>query len=211
MREGAIVGPGLADGDSPAPHPVRVDPSFRTTEVCERCHQAEATYPGKSFICVFDTGDEWREGPYDDEGKTCIDCHMPPVERPAATGGPVRQVARHWWRGAGIPKIAGRYPPPEANPPGLGLDAAVTAGEVVVTATNANAGHLLPSGDPERKVHVRVLFDGTVSHTQTFGQQWTWNPPTKHGDTRLRPRESLVFRVPIPDGVGSRWLPSPSA
>ncbi len=199
VRDGVVHGPGLAEGESIAPHPVKADPAFRTTQVCERCHQAVATFPGKSFICVFDTGDEWREGPYDDEGKGCIDCHMPSVERPAAVGGPVRKVGRHWWRGSGIPKIPGRYPPAEANPPGLGLTAELDGREVVVTATNANAGHMLPSGDPERKVHVRVVVDGSVVHTETYGQSWTWNPPTKHGDTRLAPRESRTFRVPLPE------------
>ncbi|MCA9573482.1 MAG: hypothetical protein KC656_36855, partial [Myxococcales bacterium] len=195
---GVIHGPGL--GGTP-PHPVEADPDYRSAALCLRCHQATATYPGKSFTCTFDTGEEWKAGPYDDEGRTCVDCHMPPVTRPAALGGPDRTVARHWWRGAGIPKIAGRYPPPEANPYGLGLEVALEGRELVVTATNANAGHMLPTGDPERKVFVTTAFDGTPAHTEVFGQEWTWEPPTKHGDTRLAPRESRVHRVPVPDGA----------
>ncbi|MCA9570097.1 MAG: hypothetical protein KC656_19765, partial [Myxococcales bacterium] len=158
VRDGVVHGPGLGGN---APHPVKADPTYRSGELCLRCHQATATYPGKSFICVFDTGREWRDGPYDDEGKSCVTCHMPTVERPAALGGPTRTVARHWWRGAGIPKIAGRYPPPEANPFGLSLAAAVEGGELKVTATNANAGHMLPTGDPERKVFVDAVFLGS--------------------------------------------------
>ena len=72
---------------------------------------------------------------------------------------------------------------------------------LVVTATNANAGHMLPTGDPERKVIVTTAFDDEVVHTEVFGQEWTWEPPTKHGDTRLAPRESRVHRVRVPDGA----------
>ncbi|MEZ4323074.1 MAG: multiheme c-type cytochrome [Myxococcota bacterium] len=198
VRDGAIHGPGL--GGNP-PHPVVADPDYRSGALCERCHQATATYPGKNFVCTFDTGNEWRSGPYDEEGRTCVDCHMPTVTRPAALGGPERTVARHWWRGAGIPKVEGRYPPPEANRFGLELAAVVRDGAVEVTATNANAGHMLPTGDPERKVLVTTLFDGEAVHTEVFGQEWTWEPPTKHGDTRLAPRESRVHRVPLREGV----------
>lgn len=199
VRQGVIYGPGL--GGNP-PHPVVADPDYRSGALCERCHQATATYPGKNFTCVFNTGDEWRAGPYDDEGTTCVDCHMPPVERPVAVGGEPKRVGRHWWRGAGIPKIEGRYPPPEANRFGLGLASEIDGDVLVVTATNANAGHMLPSGDPERKVEVRVGFDGEEpSSVAIFGQEWTWEPPTKHGDTRLAPKESRAIRVPIPIGA----------
>ena len=201
VRDGVIHGPGL--GGNP-PHPVQADASYASGELCFRCHQATATYPGKTFVCVFDTGAEWAAGPYPDEGKNCVTCHMPAVTRPAAVGGSERTVARHWWRGAGIPKFAGVHPPPEANPPGLELKASWTDA-VVVTATNANAGHYLPSGDPERWVQVTVQFedaDGSgigEAWTTRFGQEWTWWPePEKHGDTRLAPRESRTFTVRAP-------------
>lgn len=210
VRDGVIHGPGrtVAEGEAgiEAPHPVKADPeTYSTGKLCERCHQATATYPGKNFICVFDTGEEWRAGPYDDEGTSCVTCHMPPEERPAAVGAAPRQVSRHWWRGAGIPKIAGRYPPPEANHFGLELAGRVEDHTVVVEATNAHAGHLLPTGDPERKVIVDLVFQSATGDISTeqwvFGQEWTWSPPTKHGDTRIAPRETRSFRVPIPDGA----------
>lgn len=58
--EGAIYGPGLPDAH--APHTGVADPEFRSEKVCLRCHQAEAIYPGKRFVCTFETGAEWREG-----------------------------------------------------------------------------------------------------------------------------------------------------
>ena len=203
--DNVVVGPGLAD--SVAPHPVRADPNFSTTAVCERCHQAVARYEGKSFECTFDTGSEWRDGPYPAEGTDCITCHMPRVDRPAAIGGPVRSVARHWWRGAGIPKKPGVYPPQEALPFGLEMEA-VWGTSLEVTVANANAGHLLPTGDPERWIQIDVSFvDGEGASvgdawTWRIGQTWEWWPaPKKLGDNRLAPRERRVFSVLVPQAA----------
>jgi hypothetical protein len=203
VRDGVVRGPGLGGN---APHPVEADPAYRDGSLCLRCHQAEATYPGKNFVCTFNTGAEWRAGPYAAEGTTCGDCHMPSIQRPAAVGGPVRTVGRHWWRGAGIPKIPGRYPPPEANAFGLETAARVADGRLIIEATNAHAGHMLPSGDPERRVHVDARFVGADGRELgakrwTFGQFWTWDPPTKQRDDRLAPRETRTLTHPLPPGT----------
>ena len=201
VKDGAIRGPGLG-GDPP--HPVVVDPTLRSGDLCLECHQAERTYEGKGFICTFQTGDEWRDGPYDEEGKNCVDCHMPRKDMPAAVGGPVRSVAAHWWKGAGIPKIKNVGPPAEANVPGLALEAVREGDELVVTMTNANAGHMLPSGDPERWVQIHVRFEtpeGEIGDPwqHKIMQTWEWTvPPKKVADNRLAPRESRVVRIAIP-------------
>ncbi len=201
---GVIVGPGLSD--SIAPHPVRADPEMGSGALCRRCHDAQATYPGKNFICTFTTGLELDAGAWADEGATCTSCHMPKTQRPAAVGGPERTIAQHWWRGAGIPKVSGRYPPIEANPPALDVATSVADGVVTVAMTNARAGHMLPTGDPERWVSVELFFEdgqgGAVGKwAYRIGQEWTWDPPTKHGDTRLKPRETRTQAVPIPAGA----------
>lgn len=200
-----IWGPGVSK-PSKAPHGVLVSTSFQDGSLCLACHQATQTYEGKSFICVFDTGQEWLDGPYPDEGKNCVTCHMPEVQRPAALGGPVRTVRQHWWRGAGIPKFEGRYPPPEANPPGLELTTRHSGDVLVLTATNANAGHRLPSGDPERWVQLDVQFlDASGASVgdafqHRIGQVWKWSaPPQKVSDNRLAPRESRTLRISVPD------------
>lgn len=202
--DGTVHGPGLG-GD--APHPVTADARFRGDDLCLRCHQAVATYPGKSFVCTFETGAEWAAGPYATEGTGCVDCHMPVVARPAAEGGPVRQVRRHTWRGAGIPKVPGVQPPVASNPPGLDVAATWTGTGLALALTNARAGHMLPSGDPERWVQVDVTFQdegGTTLETWTtrIGQRWAWWPePRKLEDNRLKPRERRTFDVPVPDGA----------
>jgi len=133
---------------------------------------------------------------------------MPPIDRPAATGGPVRRVARHWWQGAGIPKVEGSQLPAEAGPPGLGLTAALDGGALRVRMVNEHAGHLLPTGDPERWVQVDVRFlDGgsrPVGEASSWriGQVWTWEPaPKKVSDNRLRQGEERSETIPVPPGA----------
>jgi hypothetical protein len=206
VRNGEIHGPGLPD--SAPPHGVVADPAYTNGELCLRCHQATATYPGKTFVCTFNTGAEFREAGGQEKGQTCATCHMPRVERPVAAGGPVRSVARHWWRGAGIAKHAGVYPPVEANPPALGLTTRVEAEQLVLTTTNVRAGHMLPTGDPERWVQVEIQFQDHKGQVigepwQTrFGQKWEWWPaPKKLDDNRLKPGESRDFPVSVPAGA----------
>jgi len=206
VREDGIHGPGVAAREPP--HPVVADPRFRADArdpMCLDCHQAEYVYADKPFVCTFQTGEEWREGPYDDEGRACGSCHMPRVRRPAAIGGPIRTVGRHWFKGSGIPKFADRPWPDDVRPgPGLAVQTALTDRGLTVTATNANAGHWLPSGDPERWVQVVTTFRAESGreldrHEQRFGQTWQWSvPPTKIADNRLKPRESRSWTLPVP-------------
>lgn len=210
LREGEIHGPGVSQGA--AAHPVQADPAFRDHSLCLRCHQAVATYPGKGFVCTFRTGEEWREGPYDEQGQGCVDCHMPRITRPHAVGAPPREGGRHTWRGAGIPKVAG-VPPVDTNdplngpPPGLGLSATWQGGTLTLDLRNEHAGHRLPTGDPERSVIVTVKFftgDAAVGepYEHRMGQTWTWWPtPSKEGDNRLAPKASRRLEVPSPAGA----------
>lgn len=207
VRDGVIHGPGLPD--STAPHAVKADPTYRSADLCLRCHQAEMTYPGKDFVCTFTTGDEWRQSGAAAEGKTCQSCHMPEIERPVAVGGPVRTVRRHWFKGSGVPKFADQAPPKDAEP-GPGLDLTATAGDGALTlvATNAHAGHHLPAGDPERWVQLDVTFQDAAGAAvgepwqHRFGQVWEWHPrPRRVSDNRLEAGESRTLSVAVPDGA----------
>ncbi len=215
VRDGAVIGPW---GNTRAPHAVRRDTTLRTTAICERCHQAEMVFPGQSFVCVFQTGDEWRAGPYARQGKICQDCHMPRIERPLVPHGPVRAARHHSWIGSRLPK--GGEPDralwdslAALIPPGIALEAApaprTRPGERAVwrvTARNANAGHMLPTGDPERAVIVTLAAIGADGDTlavtrHRIAQRWQWYPVAKKlGDTRLAPGDSVTvtlgYRVP---------------
>jgi hypothetical protein len=201
--DGAIEGPGLG-GD--APHRVRAAPRFQDESVCTRCHQAEVVYPGKSFACAFATGEEWEASPWPAQDTSCVDCHMPEVERPAADGGPLRMVRRHWWRGSGLPKEAGVHPPADALQPGLELTAERVGADLEVVLRNGRAGHMLPTGDPERWIQVEVFFEPSGGQRPAWstriGQVWEWEkPPKKLEDTRILPGAEIRRSIPIPLGA----------
>ena len=210
VREGVIHGPGLG-GD--APHPVKPDATFRSGALCEHCHEVSATI-GDGYTCSFETGSEWRNGPAAQAGTGCVDCHMPTVERPAAAGGPVRSVRQHYWRGSGIPKVTGISTPIAANPPGLKVSA-LRGVDLHVTMRNT-AGHALPTGDPERWVQVRTVFQDAEgrpigAHEERFGQRWEWEPlPRRLDDTRLAAGATAIRRYAIPRGAASAVIEASS-
>ena len=86
------------------------------------------------------------------------------------------------------------------------------AGKTVVSLKlkNARAGHMLPTGDPERFIRVDIALvasgkaasgkaaAGKTTETQSLriGQQWEWWPKAKKlGDNRLKPLEERVETV----------------
>ncbi len=215
VRDGAVEGP---FGDTQAPHAVRFSPRFRSSDLCLRCHQAVQAYPGKTFICAFRTGDEWRLGPQARRGQICQDCHMPAVQRPLVPGGPVRRTGLHGWIGSHLRKggetapalwdsMAARLEPGvalTADPVPRAAAGAATAWHV--RAVNANAGHRLPTGDPERGVWIQLAAIGAAGDTlaraeHRIEQTYQWAPVVKKlADSRLAPGESatvtLRYRAP---------------
>ncbi len=194
LRDGVIHGP---TGVATSAHETRADADFTGTGLCERCHEATATYPGKGFVCTFQTGTELAAGPYGQGGATCQMCHMPAVTRPDGT-----LAHRHWWPGGGIPKVAGVGPPADALPVGLRVAVAQEGAELRVDLVNAAAGHMLPTGDPERFYRVALTFDTGASWEHRIGQTWEWWPePKKLADNRIPPGTSRAERVPVPPGA----------
>jgi hypothetical protein len=208
VRDGVVLGPW---GDTDAPHPVARSAELLGPELCTRCHQAAAEFPRIDLACTFTTGAEFAAGPYPAEGYTCQTCHMPTVERPTtALGTPVRQTRRHWFGGSRIPKrvdfagdweglgehypdgLAVRWSPPASLAPG--------PARVVVTYANANAGHLLPSGDPERFLTVTLTASqdgGELARASArIGAIYQWFPDVKKlSDNRLGPREERTLAL----------------
>lgn len=216
VKDGVVLGPW---GDSIAPHPIRAEPSLLTVEVCTQCHQAKAEFPEINLACTFDTGSEHAASPYAADGQTCQSCHMPEVERRLTDDElqPVRKTRRHWFGGSLIPK----KPEFEAEiakirkeyPDGLALKwvnlparfAGSRATVVKVELTNANAGHLLPTGDPERfilvKLEARDAATGAVLATkeERIGAVYEWWPKVKKlSDNRLKPKEARTLELAIP-------------
>ena len=215
VRDGAVEGP---FGDRRAPHAVRYNADFRSADFCLRCHQAVQAYPGKNFVCTFQTGDEWREGRHAQEGRICQDCHMPAVERALVAGGPIRRTGRHGWIGSRLRKGGETAPSlwdslAALLPPGIELRVdPAPAGETGtaavwnVSALNANAGHRLPTGDPERGVVIHLeavtAAGDTIARAEhAIEQRYQWTPVVrKLSDDRLSPGDSVTvtlrYRVP---------------
>ena len=205
VRDGTIEGPTGIVTDA---HPTRRAERFSDETICLTCHQAVRRYPGKDFICVFETGSEWRQGPY--SARPCQACHMQAVFRPQAVGEPPRHGRRHYWPGAGIYKVEGVGPPLDQLGFGLGVKVDARADLLAVTFSNSAAGHMLPTGDPERHITLDVSFldAGGVTlgepHRERIGQIWEWWPePRKLSDNRLAPLEEWVVSFEPPAGAVS--------
>lgn len=212
VRDGMILGP---FDDSVAPHPTRFDPSFRTTQVCFRCHNVVGGpaqfYNGGPCGTYME-----YEGKYfmKERAMICQSCHMPEVERPMAKNGPIRQGRRHLWRGGHDPDMIRRAVAIEA----VAEPSAPRAGEdfrVTLTLINAGAGHKLPTGDPDRHFTVEfALVDREAkvlkSQSSTMGRWILWQPAiVELYDNRLLPLASreYSFRLRLPkdlDGLKLR-------
>ena len=200
-RPGGIAAP--HEGGS-APHPTVFAPELRSAETCTGCHQAVARVED-TLVCTFNTGAEWAASGKD---RACPACHMPEVTRSHATGAPPRAGGRHTFPGSLIPKKAA-YTADELAiigewAPGTTLDAQVAGDAVEIVLTNARAGHMLPTGDPERQLYVRLVQQpgDQVRWEERIGQTWTWWPVAQRtADNRLAPGERRALRAPLPAGV----------
>jgi len=215
VRDGFVLGP---YGDSSAPHPIRKEPRLLTEEACTQCHQATAAYTDV-LVCTFDTGAEWKASPYAERGEVCSHCHMPAVERPLTPGGQPRRTRRHYFIGSMIPKVVlGSMNGLPLNPRYLfrsglkvgiaGITTADGATEAAVRLKNAYAGHMLPTGDPERFIRVELTLSAAGqeigAQTLRIGQRWEWWPKArKLSDNRLKPLEERIETVRF-DGEAER-------
>ena len=210
VRDGVVLGP---FGDTAAPHATRRAPELLEVGVCTVCHQASVLLPSIDLACAFETEEEWRAGPYDEEGMTCQGCHMPAIERALVIGGPARATRRHWFGGSLIakkPEFAAELAAIEAHyPEGLALRWAeeptlgASGGVLRIELRNENAGHMLPTGDPERflKIEASLRRGGQEAWRDgvRIGQTWQWSPtPKKVGDNRLAPREVRAVELLVP-------------
>jgi hypothetical protein len=212
VRDGVVLGP---FGDSAAPHPVKKSDQLLSNEVCTDCHQAKAWFEELALACVFNTGTEFEDGPYAKEGFTCQQCHMPKVQRPLVVGGQARATRRHWFGGSLIPKqerfkdelseIRKHYPDGLTtdwiDPPKIVL--AGSAIKLKYYVYNKNAGHRLPTGDPERfllvTARVKDANGATLAeYSERIGAVWEWSPqPRQISDNRLAPRERRTHALEL--------------
>ena len=214
---GNVAGPGV--GRRGACRPVHDPQQQDVVKVCFVCHNQH------------DTGNEWLRGPYSPEAPeprqrevaTCLDCHMPVVERPVVTGGPVRQGRRHTWFGghsmAQLEKAAEVEVVSEPLPDG--------GYRFRVYVTNKGAGHAIPTDarhrsfdtylllrDAEGKVILDPLDPQQQSRAQLAkfrkfyrgsGKQDTQIPPLARVDT-LGDGPGFIDVPEAVAGTGEAWL-----
>jgi hypothetical protein len=203
VRDGVVLGP---FDDSAAPHPTKFDPSFRTTQICYRCHSVVGG-PAQFYNggpCG--TYPEYEGGYYMKErGFICQNCHMPEIDRPVATNSPIRRGRQHLWRGGHDPDMVKRavgvkvVAEPAEPKPGDKV-------QVRLTLINAGAGHKLPTGDPDRHFTVEFAVEdqnGKVVESQkdSMGRWIMWQPAiVELYDNRLMPLASrdYVFSYQLP-------------
>lgn len=201
VRNNEIIG---TMGTGMAPHKVRVAPELLSENLCNSCHNANAVIT-PTLACTFQTGDEWKAGPFYGE-KNCISCHMEEVNRSIVRGFPERKSHRHFFSGSGIPKfdtvkttmLNGYefYPEKVAK--------SYTANEELqfdFRLKNENAGHRVPTGDPERFFIIEIKLKnevGKVIKTESYriGEEWEWYPVAKKiSDTNVYPGEERSFNL----------------
>ena len=192
VRDGVILGP---YGNIDAPHPTKYDPMFKSTAICDRCHQVPS---GKTMLYIANpcnTSEEFHGGPYASKGYVCQTCHMPEVERPAATDSPIKKVRQHLWRGGHNPDMVKRALM-------VSLDKKINNGRIdlILKIKNSWAGHKVPTGDPDR--YITIHFDvinkrGDIikSEQYTIGRWIIWKPIIiELYENRIKPHESKDYK-----------------
>lgn len=213
VRDGVIIGP---YGNSvAAPHPVKKDLEFLSSDLCMSCHNVlDVVNP--TLVCTFGTGEEWKESPYPNAGENCITCHMPPVYRRLTSYTKPRWARQHTFIGSAVPKVMGKDKIVKDYINGLDINVKLSpthsalgdSSYITVSLTNQRAGHYIPTGDPEHFISLEIrlmTIDNEVLRDTSFfiGQKWKWWPKAiKLSDNRLKALESrnyyLAFKISEP-------------
>lgn len=199
VRNGAILGP---TGTTKAPHKTIKDTLHLSEKLCIKCHNAVAVIT-QDLACTFETGDEWKNGPYFGK-KDCKTCHMEPVTQEIVEGYGKRLSHSHFFPGSGIPKLdtlqtkilnGFEYYPSEIKKKYLITDSIFYQ----IKIKNENAGHKVPTGDPERFFMISFILKNEKGEIlsekkERIGEQWQWHPIAKKiSDNNVLPNEERIF------------------
>jgi hypothetical protein len=159
--------------------------AFERAEFCKGCHQFESSGYALNGKLLQNTYNEWREGPYAREGKSCQNCHMP--ER------------RHLWRG-----IHDREMVKQGVSVRLSLDKERhQVGEQLraeITLVNTGVGHNFPTYVTPKIVVRFELMDADgkqidkSAQEERIGREVTLDLTQELFDTRIAPSRSHTVR-----------------
>ena len=201
VRNNVIIGP---TGTAKAPHETVKDTLHLSEQLCISCHNAIAEI-NDNLVCTFETGDEWKAGPYVGQ-KNCINCHMDTITRSVVPGFDRRLSHRHYFPGSGIPKVKGAktkmlnglvfYPSKLKS-----FYKVNDSLNFTFKVANENAGHKVPTADPERFIITQFTLTNTFGdtlmvQTERIGEKWEWHPKAKKiGENNLLPGDFLIYNL----------------
>jgi len=201
-----------ANGYPNVPHPVEVNKS-KLNDRCVDCHNSIYELNQK-LVCAFGTGLEFEEyKKLHSQKDNCSSCHLPSVSRSivkAELARPIRNAHKHGFVGGGVPKTFPlyAYQVPNGYKPGLSLSKfTIEDHQIRMDLQNTNAGHYVPSADPERYLLLRWEFRDRKGKSidkweERIGQLWEWEPRAKKiADNRFGIDETRVYRRDIPSGA----------
>lgn len=141
VRDGAILVPSNHSDGADEFHPVRVEPTMSDSRFCAGCHQFET--PSLSSKGGFyskhpmqNTYEEWRASPAGEAGEQCQGCHM--------------GKAGHRFPGAHAIDFVRSA---------VEIDVSRVDGVMTATLNSKSVGHDLPTGDPFRRLELRLCTD----------------------------------------------------
>lgn len=200
-----------AIGSQLAPHPIRKDPKA-LRQTCLRCHDPKGEAITPNLLCWFQTQAELQANP-EVRDQDCVSCHMPTEMGSLVPGMPKRLRHQHHWVGGGISKtmegldstlVRGYHS-------GLNLQPILQEG-VLQLKLNNEAGHALPSADPERYYRIDVIVKQAgqiiLDTNYRFGQTWEWSPARKIADNRMMGAESREVLFPLAELIPEVWSQS---
>jgi len=171
-------------------------PAFERAEFCKGCHQFEPDDYALNGKLLENSYNEWKEGPFGREGKTCQSCHMPD--------------RRHTWRGIHDPEMVKQ-----------GVTVRLTLEkeryqvgdrvQAVLTLANTGVGHYFPTYVTP-KILVRFVLidaagrpvDGSMEEA-LIGREVTLDLAQELFDTRIPPGETHTLRYArTVEGLGIR-------
>lgn len=201
IRGNTIVGP---TGVKNPVHKTVKDSKYLSETLCIGCHNITSRI-SPELVCSFQTGDEWRRGPYS-ATKNCISCHMRELNRANVEGFEKKKSHSHYFSGSGIPKFDSlettilngmAFYPSE-------LKSKFSVNETIkysIRLKNEHAGHRVPTGNPERFFLISMrIFDNKGElideKIERIGEKWEWYPIAKKlSDTNLNPLEERSYEL----------------
>jgi nitrate/TMAO reductase-like tetraheme cytochrome c subunit len=174
VRQGKHLGPRAIDETSHGK--VEAITLFGRSQFCAACHQFGPEGLALNGKPLENTFAEWRSSRYATAGITCQTCHMPD--------------GRHEFRGIHDPAMTRK---------GLQVRARRLSWGVEVTATNAGAGHHLPTyATPVIRIDV---VSGERRREHVIGRRLAWHADTglsEVSDTRLAVDEDARLSLDMP-------------